>query len=194
MSTQGAFRLSVLVVASIAGCSPMVSSPMPVAAAISQTSEGIDYGSWSALTSKPIRVPNRDFADCVSTPEQIKRGPHYAPAVKVFANPIALSALQSEPAKPLPVGSVVVKEKWWDEKNAQPSAYAAMVKRNPGYDSEHGDWEYVYAQLDGKRNIERGKLAKCIACHQGAASQDYLFRSYLSFDQKPTPTDSKRDP
>jgi hypothetical protein len=183
MNAHRAFGLSVLVVALMAGCSTSPPSSTPVAEATSQTSEGIDYGSWSAVTPQPIRVPKEAFYRCSATPDQIARGPHFAPAVKVYANPTALSALQSTATWAMPVGSVVVKEKWWDEKASQPSAYAAMFKRDAGYDPDNGDWEYLFAQLDGGRKVQRGRIQNCIACHQGAAPQDYLFRTYLGFDK-----------
>jgi hypothetical protein len=186
MNTHSAFGLSVLVVALIAGCSPRPGSSIPAAEAASRTSEGIDYASWPAVTPQPIRVPKEAFVRCRPTPQQTERGPHFAPAVKVYANSVALSAIRSAPTQAMPVGSVVVKEKWWDEKAAQPSAYAAMVKREAGYDSDNGDWEYVFVQLDGRNEVQRGRIKSCIACHQGAAPQDYLFRTYLSFD-KPGP-------
>jgi hypothetical protein len=171
-------------VALLAGCSQPPGSSNAAAELASQANEGIDYASWPAVTPQPIRVPERAFVLCRSSREmdrqQRERGPHFAPAVKVFANPIALATLRTTSA--MPVGSMVVKEKWWNANDAEPSAYAAMVKREPGYDSENGDWEYVFVQLKGGRRVERGRIKSCIACHQGAAPHDYLYRTYLGFD------------
>jgi hypothetical protein len=52
-----------------------------------------------------------------------------------------------------------------------------MVKREPGYDPAHGDWEYVYAGAD--KAVTRGRLDSCIDCHFQVADKDYLFRTYL---------------
>jgi hypothetical protein len=50
-----------------------------------------------------------------------------------------------------------------------------MVKRPPGYDPEHGDWEYFYFEDPAK--IESGKIGSCVACHAGAG-QDHVFGSW----------------
>jgi hypothetical protein len=183
MNARSAISLSALVIALLSGCSASPQSSTPFAEDGSSMSEGIDYTSWAAFTPQPIRVPEKAFLDCRATPEQVARGPHFAPAVHVFANPIAFSAIRSGPTGTMPVGSVVVKEKWWNEWASQPSAYAAMVKREAGYDPDNGDWEYVYVQLDGERRVQRGRINNCIVCHQGAASRDYLYRTYLNPDQ-----------
>jgi hypothetical protein len=183
MNTRSAIGLSVLVIALLEGCSTSPPFPPPADEAASQTGEGIDYAGWAAFTPQPIRVSKEAFLLCRATPEQIARGPHFAPAVNVFANPIAFSAIRSASAGNMPVGSVVVKEKWWNERASQPSAYAAMVKREAGYDPDNGDWEYVYVQLEGERRVQRGRMQNCIACHQGAASRDYLYRTYLNLNE-----------
>lgn len=66
----------------------------------------------------------------------------------------------------------------------------AMVKRESGYNSEAGDWEFIKMPADAavdytahpngmlpeKTNASlRGKLAGCIGCHASAAGGDYLF-------------------
>ncbi len=65
----------------------------------------------------------------------------------------------------------------------------AMVKREPGYDSDNGDWEYMMIPFDATNdygtqpfgnlpavNAEgRGKMNNCIGCHAKAGGNDYLF-------------------
>jgi hypothetical protein len=72
-----------------------------------------------------------------------------------------------------------VKEKFASAEAEKPFAVAAMVKREAGYDTEHGDWEYVYTTLGEKSETQRGKLDACIACHRIKARQDYLYGTYL---------------
>jgi len=76
-----------------------------------------------------------------------------------------------------------VKVKHWDP-DKSPTAVAAMVKRDAGYDSAHGDWEYVYTTLGEKPETQRGKLDTCITCHRIRAGQDYLFRTYFGTAKK----------
>jgi hypothetical protein len=118
------------------------------------------------------------FSYCRTTPELERLGPHFAPAVRYYANPVAFAAI-SEGTVPAPVGTTVVKEKFWKE-GEPATAVAAMVKHEPGYDPEFGDWEFVYASRneDGTWKTERGKLDNCRACHHGTKETDFLFRTY----------------
>ena len=84
--------------------------------------------------------------------------------------------------KPVPVGTVVIKEKHpVANSKAAPVAVAAMIKREPGYDPEHGDWEYAYEQLVpvAEQKVTHGKMENCINCHRIKKESDYLFRPYL---------------
>lgn len=151
--------------------------------------EGLtDYSSWKALTAQPIRVDRTIFLRCeppdASTTRMAKaRGPHFKPAVKFFANPGAAEAIQAGAKSPLPVGATIVKEKYWNEKDAKPTAYAAMIKREPGFDAEHGDWEYLFVEFpeSGKKPVvTRGAIKSCVQCHSLAKEKDYVFRTYLT--------------
>lgn len=64
----------------------------------------------------------------------------------------------------------------------------AMFKRESGYDSENGNWEYVSMpaseDIDYTANpngvlsaagTERGKLNGCISCHAAAEGDDHVF-------------------
>jgi len=153
--------------------------------------EGIDYAKWTALTANPIPVTERLFTACESrvvNPQKLKEldGPHFVGAVKLFGNADAEKALKLDPKAVLPVSGTIVKEKLASsKKDAKLIAYGAMIKREKGYDAEHGDWEYVYADLsDAKPKIERGKIASCIKCHSIAKERDYLFRTHLGAADK----------
>jgi hypothetical protein len=143
--------------------------------------DGIDYAGWAALTEQPFEVTEAVFTYCREPPaDREQRGPHFVPAVRVYANPTALAAVRAGAPATMPVGSAVVKEKWWNKQAVRPDAYAAMIKREPGYDTENGDWEYVYVSFDAEEKVQRGRIERCIGCHRTAAKQDYLFRTYLN--------------
>ena len=84
-------------------------------------------------------------------------------------------------AEKRPVGSVIVKEKegqgYYFEGTARTAktrdGVGGMVKRPPGYDPAHGDWEYFYFEDPSK--IESGKISSCVQCHAGASKTDYVF-------------------
>jgi len=133
-------------------------------------------------------VPAGAYTLCISPgfTENLAKSlsPHDVPAIKVYANPAAEKHLGADRTGSLPVGATVVKEKWRNEKDKLPAGYAAMVKREKGYDPDHGDWEYVYVNLSDELKVSRGRIESCIKCHSGAAEKDYLFRTYLDVPAK----------
>ncbi len=167
----------------LAGCGPQ-HCPAPAPAG----SLGLDYASWPAVTEKPYRVnPSLAMYCRGPSPDEVRkqqqerkeRGPHAETSVVVRVNPIGLE--QYRAGQPVPVGTVVIKEKYHLTTDVPPDAVAAMIKREPGYDRDNGDWEYAFEQrgAEPENKVVRGKLSNCIACHKGARS-DYLFRPYLA--------------
>ena len=51
-----------------------------------------------------------------------------------------------------------------------------MIKRAPGYDPAHGDWEYFYFEKPEK--IERGRIATCVKCHAYAHTTDHVYGTW----------------
>jgi hypothetical protein len=144
----------------------------------------IDFTGWPALTPEPVRVPLHTFSFCIVTPEQKRLGPHFVPSARYYTNPAGLDAVKRGSA-PVPEGTTILKEKLYldkDGKELRPSHYAAMIKREPGYNPNDGDWEYLYAykaESGTGWKVDRGKLDNCITCHRQAKSTDFLFRTYL---------------
>ena len=99
-------------------------------------------------------------------------------------NPTAEQVHQDDSAA-YPVGSVVVKEKHElvtdgpspdglaVDQASSTAAIAGMIKRAPGYDPDHGDWEYFY--YENNQVAATGRLSNCIDCHTYAADRDYVF-------------------
>ncbi|HZL34192.1 MAG TPA: cytochrome P460 family protein [Tepidisphaeraceae bacterium] len=112
---------------------------------------------------------------------KVTSGPHANTRVRIYMNDLAAKAFRASSPK-YPVGSVIVKQKqgegYFDKtrKTVQtPDGVGGMVKRAPGFDADHGDWEYFYFQ-DASR-IESGKIPSCVQCHAGAA-KDHVFGSW----------------
>ncbi len=89
--------------------------------------------------------------------------------------------------KPFPVGSVVVKEKSRGGyiqnklKLETSTLLTVMRKREPGFDSKNGDWEYFVGDprsLKLQAPIPQ-KLADCQSCHANYKDRDYVTKSYL---------------
>lgn len=136
----------------------------------------LDYSKWPCLTTEPFLNPY--FTLCAPPdPLMDTMGPHSTGMAKYYANTVAVPALRGARGL-MPVNSIVVKEKLrgWD---VPPVAYAAMIKRAPGYDPANGDWEYSYVSLPNGKRFENGNLGNCRECHQKRKSQDYLFLTYF---------------
>jgi hypothetical protein len=178
-------------VLALGGCQPAAtfdSPPPPTDDPNAPETLGIHYAGWPSVTGKPHPVAPVVFFMCAApNPEQVEHeererkvhGPHYQAAIVVRVSPVGREDFMA--GRLVPVGTVVVKEKHWNERSDTPSAVAVMIKREPGYDPEHGDWEYGYEERSQteKRRVVRGKLDSCIDCHSNARERDYLFRSYL---------------
>lgn len=175
-------RAAVLVaVLFVTGCRPNHVEP-------SAPDDGVgNFSDWPTATEKPIRVKSELWTFCrAPTPEEKrmleadeqKHGPHNQFSIVVRTNAEAFVHFHAR--ERLPVGAIVVKEKHQDyDASGPPVEYAAMIKREAGYDPANRDWEYVYVVTQPERKVSRGKLESCIHCHSNAKDTDYLFRTYL---------------
>ena len=173
-----------LLVINLCGCHQWDSDSGAAAPGPSPQDE-IEFADWPAATDEPYLV-SASFDGCLpgepKAQEALMRkhlGPHYQPAIVVRTNPEAISDFKLG-RFPLPVGTVIVKEKHLVASAEKPPVeYGAMIKREPGYDPDHGNWEYMYVTREPEKHIERGRISSCIECHDIAKDQDYLFRTYL---------------
>lgn len=89
--------------------------------------------------------------------------------------------------QPYPVGTVFLKENYLVETNrpGAPSSLTLMVKKEPGYDPEFGDWLYMQSATSGQIAME-GKMKDpviykvCSECHANMAERDYIFSSFYN--------------
>lgn len=137
------------------------------------------YTHLARVTKEPVPIDPEFSGACapsvtVSWEESRQaHGPHAKTSLTIYMNPPAAEAFAGRPSKAYPVGSVIVKEKRAFTAQAH-DGVGGMVKRPPGYDPQHGDWEYFYFQDPAR--IESGRLASCVQCHSGgAAGKDHVF-------------------
>lgn len=90
--------------------------------------------------------------------------------------------MMEEKTPHFPQGSIVVKEKLTTSKSTTPELLTVMVKREPGYNPNSGDWEYMVFDGSGKRVQARGKLENCQSCHMSDQDTDYVSRAYLPIE------------
>jgi Cytochrome P460 len=172
----------------LAGCESVPPPPSPSPSPEPKPQQ-VEYSTWECVTGEPYAVSKVTATVCDNGARHIPgwdpefvghmdnsgRGPHANHAINVRVNPVGLDAFRAR--TPVPVGTVVMKEKLTDAKVV---AVGTMTKREPGYDPDHGDWEYGYRELKADALPPTvGKIDSCVACHRIAAKKDYLFRTYL---------------
>lgn len=113
---------------------------------------------------------------------RVRLGPHANAGILIFMNEQAATAFRTN-ARPYPVGAVVVKQKtvygYTDKRGKRvvgDNGVGGMVKRSPGFDPKHGDWEYFY--FENPQKIESGRIASCVQCHNSARHQDFVFGTW----------------
>ncbi len=98
----------------------------------------------------------------------------------VYINEIGRDEMVTEHDPQFPVGSIIVKEKWFNpNSDAQPELMTVMRKRESGFNPECGDWEFATFEGDGLTQTSQGRHASCMKCHTRKPESDFVFRSYL---------------
>jgi hypothetical protein len=141
-----------------------------------------EYRTLRLITSEPAEVNPYLVVFCISRSSFIENarersGPHAFSKINIYMNDSAADAFAAGSTS-YPTGSVVVKEKLGstvDDLGAT-DGVGGMVKRETGYDPDHGDWEYFY--FDTPDNIETGRIESCVQCHERAKATDYVFGSW----------------
>ena len=105
--------------------------------------------------------------------------PHRDKFITVYVNDAGKHAMLQEKSPRFPQGSIIVKEKLTDRDSTAPELLTAMIKREPGYDPDNGDWEYMALDGAGEEVQARGRLESCQACHMMSKHTDYVSRNYL---------------
>lgn len=136
--------------------------------AISVPTSLAPYRSWHELTKEPHLVPSDVSTLCLAPIPPESNSPHGARWIRVYANPIALEALQAH--RDLPPGSVVAKEKR-PEVDGEVEGVAFMIKHGKGAFTRSNGWEFRYYPSNG----EPLAFERCAACHRAGAKQDYVF-------------------
>jgi hypothetical protein len=143
-----------------------------------------NYRSWLRVNPEPLRLPaSLDLLCKAPTAEaaiETSRNPHRQKFFTVYVNAIGQDAMMLNAKPRFPIGSIIVKEKVLNKIGDKVELLTAMVKRESGFNSGSGDWEYLVLDGTGANVEARGKLANCQSCHSTRKETDYVFRSYLA--------------
>lgn len=158
-----------------------------------------DYRQWTLITPQAVYMEPTVSALCMPDPIRSDHANPHTPAYfRVFVNDKGKAAMQAKKPQTFPIGSVIVKEKFnttgpiqklWDTGKPdatkpksfdKPNLLTVMVKREKGFDSKNGDWQYYTASGSKKPNSKDLPVSHCQSCHQQVKDKDYTFRTYGS--------------
>jgi Cytochrome P460 len=144
-----------------------------------------DYKTWTKVNDKPHRVFSVISAQCSRpTPAQEEseaKNPHNDKYINVYVNSLGKTEMMTKKRPQFPKGTVIVKEKLTTAESTTPELLTVMIKREKGFNSDNGDWEYMTVNGEATEVTAKGKLENCMACHAVEKSTDYVSRRYLPF-------------
>ena len=137
------------------------------------------YRQWTLVNPTPELMEPRAAISCVIIPGREEPSPHLHKYVSVFVNPVGREQMMTRQEPKFPVGSMIIKEKLGKPDSTTPELLTGMIKREPGYDPNNGDWEYLVLNGSASTIVERGKLTRCSSCHSSYKRTDFVTRTYL---------------
>jgi hypothetical protein len=97
---------------------------------------------------------------------------------RVFVNSVGQSEAEKENPQFAP-GSIIVREKLQFGTDATAQLVTVMIKREKGFSSKSGDWEFFVLGGKDLKLQKRETKGDCAKCHIQAQKTDWVFRSYL---------------
>jgi hypothetical protein len=137
------------------------------------------YRQWTLVNPTPQLMEPLAAASCAMIPGRQEPSPHLHKYISVFVNSEGREAMMTRQQPRFPIGSMIVKEKLGSRDSTDPELLTAMIKREPGYNPEGGDWEYLVLDGTASKIVERGKLTQCSSCHRPYEYNDFVTRTYL---------------
>lgn len=106
-------------------------------------------------------------------------GPHSDYYCHIFINDLGLPTMKTGKGE-YPIGTVIVKQKFYDPEGTRTEFFTLMRKREDGYDPDNGNWEYSTVDQTATKILSRGRTESCIGCHSDYTETDYVTRTYLN--------------
>ncbi len=74
---------------------------------------------------------------------------------------------------------MIVREKLLSKNSQNPELLVAMVKREPKFNPDGGDWEFLELNSEGTAITRRETTGECYQCHKTQEKRDFLFGQYF---------------
>jgi hypothetical protein len=136
------------------------------------------YRSWQKRTSEPYAISTEIFGLCrlpTQSEEEFVGSEHGDNLYLLdWLDEGAQAGFEAEGATPFPVGATIVKEKLVrDGADFDLHALGIMLKREPGFDTAHGDWQFGYWTEAGMVS-GTAENDYCGGCH-ASSTTDFVF-------------------
>lgn len=139
------------------------------------------YRSFQPQTPEPVSVSSYIFGLCrlPTLPEEQFAASIHGDGryLRDWANIGAVEGIAARGAPPFPPGAVIVKEKYAGPQvtEADVVALGIMIKRQAGFNTAHGDWDYAYYEPALGMVQTAAQSAYCAECHAGAEATDFVY-------------------
>ena len=140
------------------------------------------YHSYTPQTEMPEPVSAYIFGLCrlPTLPEQEFADSEHGGGryLRDWANDPAVSGIARRGAPVFAPGAIIVKEKHVatpTNSGFELAALGFMIKREPGFAPDHGDWDYAYWEQELGVITSAEQSSYCAGCHAGAAETDHVF-------------------
>lgn len=120
---------------------------------------------------------------CAPAGRMPRHTPHKDYYCHVYVNELALKPMNSGEGI-YPVGSLIIKQKYSDQRGINTELFTVMRKMGDGYDTENNNWEYSIVDASATTVMSRGRTDSCINCHTDYAGTDFVTRLYMQTNRK----------
>ena len=122
-------------------------------------------------------------AQLCRSPATPPHNPHLDYYYHVYVNELALEPMNSGKGI-YPKGSLIIKQKFSDQRGVNTELFTVMRKMGDDYDPENNNWEYSIVDASAETVLSRGRTDSCINCHTEYADTDFVTRVYMRASAK----------
>jgi hypothetical protein len=138
----------------------------------------VRYLSLPRITPERLDMAPRASTLCVAPPTR-GAGPHSKPGIHLYVNEPAIEKAKNwADGDRLPVGSLLVKEKFEAPMDSTPSIITVMEKI--GNEGKIEDWLFYMLRLSDASIVREKTRVSCVECHAHYGSTDFVSKRTFS--------------
>ena len=137
------------------------------------------YQEWTTLTDEPRDVSSYIMGLCRMPTEmenELVGSEHgWSRHVWDYVNDVGVATIREEGPRTFPVGTIIVKEKFFELEDDEAGALGIMIKHGPGFNPQGGDWEFLYWERASGLQHDTEYDNTCQKCHAAVSDSDFVF-------------------